>query len=874
MKKYLMSVFALALGVATAQANPVGESQAKYVGQQFVQANFAVTMQDAVLNHVYTGTSSQGVVSYYVFNVGEKGFVIVSADDNFRPIVGYSEEGIFDPNETSSECTYYLNSLADNRAARRTNVINPTVAMEWKSVTNSGKLLSRNNGRAVEYLVQAKWDQSPAPYNSMCPVEPAASDGHVVTGCVATAMAQLMSYWKYPTQGQGSHSYNHPVYGVQTANFGQTTYNWDNALTSYSGNYTPEEGELVALISYHCGVSVNMNYDWASSDPNSPHQGSGAFSEDVPGAISSYFSYTNAASMRVRTSYTLQGWQDLLKEQFDMGWPVYYAGRGDGGHAFICDGYDDADMFHFNWGWGGSKNGYYAIDALNPYPTTTFNNDQRAIVNFVPVDVYNSTPQAPTNFNVTPADNNELAATVTWTNPSKTMSNANLTAIDQIVVTRNGEVIHTEDNVTPGAAMTFTDNSVPRFDAFNYTVYAVSNGTHGKVAYKNLVSFGPTCNWVVNITKASFNGFRGGSIHLYNAAGTEIGQVTTTNSSIQSLSIEVPLGMVSFGWSAQTQGDAFDMAFTIKNADGNVVYTYNGSSADLADGVFYTGNNGCGNQPGTGVPSNLLAVVDETNPNNILVSWDGIEDSGYGYIVYRNGLLYRLIPEGTSFVDENVAMGGHCYQIGFLSDGGENGQYSNESCATVGDCHAPKDIDFEYTGASYKIKLKWEKPDPADGLSGYYLFRKFGEDGTYERVKLLSASATSYTDNSANQEGDYYYKLYAVYSSLGDCVSAPANWKYDSNRYYIHVPYSADDVNEQEMQNVSVFPNPAMESFTVSGEGLTHVTVCNTLGQVVYSADCNGNSAIVNIDNLETGIYLVRVDTENGIATKRITVIR
>ena len=236
-------------------------------------------------------------------------------------------------------------------------------------------------------------------------------------------------------------------------------------------------------------------------------------------------------------------------------------------------------------------------------------------------------------------------------------------------------------------------------------------------------------------------------------------------------------------------------------------------------------------------------------------------------------MMHRLIPEGTSFVDENVPTGGHCYYIGYLGDGGENGLFSNESCASAGACYAPTNLDYEYTGAAFKIKLKWSKPEPATGLSGYFLYRKFGEDGTYTRVKLLGASATSYTDNTANQTGEYYYKLYAYYSTL-DCTSAPANWIYDSNQFYLHVFYSTDGVNEMEEGSVAVFPNPTNSRFTVEGEGLSLVTVFNTVGQKVYETNCQGNSVDINLSNVETGIYVVRVTTEQGIVTKRITVIK
>ena len=479
------------------------------------------------------------------------------------------------------------------------------------------------------------------------------------------------------------------------------------------------------------------------------------------------------------------------------------------------------------------------------------------------------------SFTVTPAPNNELSATLTWKNPSKNLSNVNLTSIDRVVVTRNGEVIYTEENVTPGANMSIVDNTVPRFDAFNYTVYVVVNGAHGKIAYKNQISFGPTCPWTINITQAAMNGFRGGAIHIYNTAGTEFTSVTTTSSNVQSISVDMPLGNVAFGWSAQTSGADFNMSFSIKNSQNQTVYTYTGTASNMPVGIFYEGNNTCGNTAPEGVATNCVALRDEENANTIYVSWDPISGAdGYGYVVYRDGRLHRLIPSGTSFADENVPQGGHCYYVGYLGYGGENGLYSNESCATAGACYAPTDLDFEYTN-TYKIKLKWQKPVPADGLSGYYLFRKAGEDGEYTRIKLLGANATNYTDNSGNQDGTYYYyKLYAYYGGSMDCTSAPASWIYDHNQFYIRVLYSTDGVNELEADEVSLFPNPTTNRFTVEGEGLNHVSVFNALGQMIYDMDCHGESVDINLYNAETGVYMVRIATEKGVTTKRVTVIK
>ena len=867
MKKYLMSLFALALGIGMVHANPVSLSQAKYVGQQFVQANFELSRQSDDLTLVYTGTSSRGEACFYVFNVGDNGHVMISADDYFRPILGYSKEGVFPVDNMPDGLRYILNAIIDSRAGR-TGVGSPQVAAEWQLVTNTGRMISRYGNRAGTFLLSTKWNQD-SPYNLFCPEYPGGPGGRCYAGCVATAMSQIMKYWNHPLQGVGSVTYTssgpgYPTFPNLSANFGETTYDWDNMPVSLTNSSPQEQKEAVATLMYHCGVSVHMKY---------APDGSGANSQDVPGAISNYFKYTNQSVRRDRGNFSYADWFKMLKEQIDMGWPVYYSGCDAGTptpgcHAFVCDGYDDAGLMHWNFGWSGSGDNFIDFDNIE-YSASY----DACVINFVPVDVYNATPQAPTNFTVTPAANNELKATLTWTNPSKTLNNTNLTAIDQIVVVRDGRIIYTENNVTPGATMTVMDNEVPRFDVFNYEVYAVNNDRHGKLAFADNVSFGPTCSWTINITQAAMNGFRGAAIHVYNASGKEISVVTATNSTVQSIPVDVPLGHVSFGWSAQTYGDSFNMGFSIKDSENHTVYTYSGASANMAEGIFYDGNNSCGNQVGDGCPTNLVAVVDEVNPYDIHVSWDPVPGAeGYGYSVYRDGMLHRLIPSGTSFVDENAELGGHCYVVSYFYDGGENGQYSNESCATSGACYAPTGFTFEYAN-NYKIKLMWQKPDPSEGLSGYYIYRKAGEDGTYQRIKLASANSTNYTDNSLIEEGHYYYTIYAYYQSM-DCFSAPAAWINDHNQFYLHVYYSPTGVEESEISSVAVFPNPAKSQFTVEGQGLTHVTVYNTLGQTVYDSDCHGDSQIVNMNQNESGVYLVRVVTENGTTTKRITMIK
>ena len=868
MKKYVMSLLALVLGLGAVQANPVSLNQAKFVGQQFVQAQFEQSRQSNDLTLVYTGSSMRGEACFYVFNVGDKGFVMVSADDYFRPIVGYSKEGVFPVDNMPDGLRYQLDNIIDGRSGR-TGIATPEVAAEWELVANTGRLKSRFGGRSSFFLLTTKWDQD-SPYNLYCPEYAGGPGGRCYAGCVATAMSQIMKYWNHPVQGTGSHTYNsggspgYPYFPGLSANFGETTYDWDNMPDRLTNASPQVQKEAVALLMYHCGVSVNMNY---------APDGSGTQSTLVPNAISTYFGYTNQALHRERGSFTYTNWYNMLREHLDMGWPVYYSGcdastPNPGCHAFVCDGYDDAGLMHWNFGWSGSGDSFIDFDGIE-YSASY----DAAIFNFVPANVYNGTPQAPTNLTITPAANNELKATLTWTNPSKTLNNTNLTTIDQIVVTRDGRIIHTENNVTPGASMTFVDNEVPRFDAFQYEVYAVCNDLHGKIGMFNVVSFGPTCSWTINITQAAMNGWRGAAIHIYNASGREVGQLTTTTNAVQSVPVEIPLGHVSFGWSAQTYGDSFSMGFTIKDSENHTVYTYSGQSSNMAEGIFFEGNNSCGASIGDGCPTNLVALVDEENPNNINVSWDPVPGAeGYGYTVYRDGLLHRLIPSGTSFVDRDTEIGGHCYKVGYFFNGGENGQYSNESCATSGACYAPTDFTFELN-SNFKPDLMWTKPNPFDGLSGYYIYRKKGLDGTYERIKVAGANTSHYVDNALTEDGDYYYQIKAYYQGM-DCYSAPAAYKYNQNQFYLHVPYSVDAVDEQIENSIAIFPNPTTSRFVVEGVGMNHIAVYNLVGQKVYEMECNAESVDINLNNAETGIYLVRISTDNGEVTKRITVIR
>jgi len=295
-------------------------------------------------------------VLYYVFSAGGKGFVIVSGDDIAKPVLGYSDADAFDPNNLPPDFVYYMDDCLAKEIEQA--IIQGTAQSEdtkeqWDAFLNKNSATLRASGTVVNPLIQTQWNQT-APYNALCP-------SGTVTGCVATAMAQVMKYWNYPATGTDSYSYIDPTYGAQSANFGNTNYDWANMTNTYSSYSLPQENSAVATLMYHCGVSVKMQYGTAASG------GSSALISAVVSALVKYFKYDAGITYLERNYYSYTDWLNILKPELDAGRPIYYGGQGSaGGHAFVCDGYDSDNLFHFNWGWGGSSNGYFELSALSP----------------------------------------------------------------------------------------------------------------------------------------------------------------------------------------------------------------------------------------------------------------------------------------------------------------------------------------------------------------------------------------------------------------------------------------------------------------------------------------------------------------------------
>ena len=382
MKKIL---FILLVLPTLLHAVPIDPSLAQRVAENFINAPEAnasgVNKIPRKPKHMARAamqiTSDQ---QFYIFNSEDaEGYVIVAADNVAIPILGYSYSGTLDVNNMPENMRWWLSEYDREIKWAIAQGIGPTAdtQSEWQNLSYIAK--AKKADVIVAPLIQTHWSQTPR-YNNLCPYD-ADKQKRCVTGCVATAMAQIMKYWEYPAKGIGSHSYNHSTYGEQYADFGNTTYEWSLMPTRLSSSSSNAQINAVATLMYHCGVAVEMDYGLDES---------GANNWWVENAYKNYFGYSGEARICAKDEYSIDEWKSKLKVQLIYGRPIYYDGRGSsGGHAFICDGYRSDDYFHFNWGWD-QKDGYYSLSALKPsflfLTTADFTSNQCALLCLHPKD--------------------------------------------------------------------------------------------------------------------------------------------------------------------------------------------------------------------------------------------------------------------------------------------------------------------------------------------------------------------------------------------------------------------------------------------------------------------------------------------------------
>ena len=638
----------LALFVGQLIASPVDVNTARQLSLKYAQGN--ATKKVANLDLAYTQTTESGANALYVFNF-EGGYLIMAADDVAQPILAFGEEGCFDANNIPDGLAYYLRHYARQieYAVNNSMTADPEISEQWEQIRRYGVIRSERATRGdVAPLISTNWNQD-SPFNAYCPTGQGGPGGRAYAGCVATAMSMVMKRWNWPDHGQGSHSYTPSGYATQTVDFENAYYQWNNMPNNVNNsNY-----QAIALLMYHCGVAVDMQYG---------PQGSGAHSQDVPDAIFNYFRYTKNANRLDRDLYTRNEWEEILISNLQEGFPMYYSGaEGNSGHAFVCCGYRESDRkFYFNWGWSGFNNNYFAIDALNTY-SGNFNDYQGVIIDMIPDYVYDGLIPAVTDLEVVAENAHSNVGVVSWTNPTTSLDGTTLENIEQVVLLRNDQEIFSQANVTPGEVMTFEDN-VPDYDCYTYRIYFMSNGAKGRAA-EFRYQYGPTCTWKVVGQTTNFQGWNGGKIQVKNRFGSVIQEVTMTGSTPISQQIAMPEGDVTFTWVAPNTA-VTNMTINIKDSSNSSVYTFTGNSNQVP-ATLYTGNNDCaGCQP----PTNLAGEYQWTNEGfGTLLSWD-YEGEPQSFKVYRSedGVDYQMVATVDKTLREYldiVDAGDYYYQV-------------------------------------------------------------------------------------------------------------------------------------------------------------------------------------------------------------------
>ncbi len=782
MKKLLFITCLLAACFGSLVAGPVDQQKAQKVGAKFLSTT-AVSQKNADIQlGLVSVAADRNATDYYVFNVSNgEGFVIVAGDDCVKPILAYSTTGQFDPQNVSEGFAFTLDGFREEiQYVREHNLkATPDIVAEWNAVTKTGGLNRSGQTRiVVGPLCQTIWNQN-FPWNSQCPEDPEGSGGHVYAGCVATAMGQVMKYWEWPAQGTGSHTYNPQGYAQQSANFGQTEYHFElmpNALDSTS---TEEEYFEIAQFLHHLGISVDMQYSG---------NGSGAYSESVPSALRNYFRYTcddhetNYGSWFPGWGYTNEQWAQMLKDGgLDENLPLYYSGQDDsgaGGHAYVCDGYDENDYFHFNWGWSGRDDAWCPIGALN---TTryAFNQMNGFTGHIIPQgSEYYARPTHVFNMQVEEMPSFD-AVHISWTNPCLDINGNILTEITSVTIRRNFEEIAVLTNAEVGHNMEYDDTNLEP-GLYEYAIYVTNAAGISQTTYRSIL-VGEKCNLVFQLHDDGGDGWKGAAISIADENYNRLAVITMTQGSTLLVDLPMLKGNLHFIWNhgwyhAYEEYDTDDeCSFTILDYQGNTLFT----SGELEDGIFMTYENNCEEAPLT------------------------------------------------------------CYPVSNLD--GEYVWNSNED---------------------YGIFLSWDTPAITANLDHFNIYRQVNvnkDNDLIAEVPFTGAASYEYLDVTGGQ-GEYEYNV--------TCVYIRGSEQCESESVGIG-NLIVTDVNENATESISLYPNPTDGLLNVSGNGTMRISVSNLLGQTLCETTAEGNVAL-DLSRYESGMYLLRIETDNSTSMRKI----
>lgn len=875
MKKLFLTLLLVLATITQAfpqSAKQVDETLARQTAQAFVNTQLASKGLDLSL------VSSEG---NYIYNIGNQGFVIIAGNTVLPPVLAWSNQGTFpDMEEAPENFASWIAHYSEMIDFALANGIQPEakVQRQWDEAAQG--IFGTRNATTVDPLVSTHWNQD-CYYNEYCPATGGwwwgGPCGHCYAGCVATAMGQVMKYWDYPETGFGSHSYVHNEYGEQSANFGATTYHW-----SQMPNEIWSHNDAVATLLYHCGVSVNMNYG---------PDGSGAQSADVETALRSYFGYCGA-KYHMKSSYQDDAWIAMLKADLDQSHPIYYSGaNGDSGHAFVCDGYDNNDLMHFNFGWSGSGDAYYST-----YDVNGFNQGQAVVSNIFPVSI-----QADANGIIyVSADGTGDGSS--WANATdklqfaSALSSGGSTRVWVKAGTYYGDITDTEGafyvtaynrvyggfegiedpdydlslrdfdknaTILDGQNQrrvllqneAFSSASTPIWDGFT-----IQNGSigSGAGAYLNNYVTLNNCN-IINNTATMY----GGGVYINSTGGTA--HVTLHNCRIMDNSASMGGGVCDRVGADYTN---CRISNNIASTKGGGIYLYNSAEPTLKNCII--SNNTAQSAGGMYARGQFTAYNCDFVMNLATESIGGIyhensHNKYYNCIVWgnvANGLPNQFA--GLSDFDHcavcGIVNGSDNYDIPNENNGDEPGVYVrfNHPASGAGASHHREDWSLR----SRSICLNAGKPNTTGlgntDIAGNPRLQKGRIDiGAYESCASLT------------QIEDAFYESDSPYWFFSRPLTEPG--------YYTAVLEGQDcdsvigltlmvleGVTETSENAIQVWPNPTKGLLHIEAQDIDKLEIRNLLGQLVLEAR---KAEILSLEGFEKGVYFLIASNKNGVKT-------
>ncbi len=862
MKRYF-TLFLLGLQACGLLALPVDEATALQVAQNFL-ARTARTATLEVAHRAKGPTADEGDY-FYVFNATDApGFVIVAGEDQALPILGYSDQSNFALQGAPPALMKWLEGYRQQIQALRTDpqAAPAAVAEAWANLLadHADAPATESSPQNVNPLLTTIWNQEPY-YNALSPFD-VPSGQRTVAGCVATAMAQIMKFWNYPANGTGFHSYNHPKYGTLSANFGSTTYQW-----SQMPNQVNSPNDAVATLMYHCAVGVDMNFDISANG------GSGAYVISAASpvthcseyALKTYFGYRPTLQGVLRSSYSDTQWLNLLRGELDAGRPILYAGFGSGGgHAFVCDGYTTGNFFHFNWGWGGSSDGYFTVSALNPGSlgagggTGGFNSGQQVVIGIQP-------PTTSQSFDL------RLNNTVAF-------SASPLGYGQPLTVTTNIANYGTSNFSGDYAAAVF-DNNLTFVDFVQVrTGFSLEAG----FTYQNNLTFGNTGSFAM-LPGAYFVGIfyrpTGGNWVLVGDQGgfTNLRPLTVVNPS----NIELNSAMSVTPGSTLTQGQAMSVNLNLRN-DGNSTFT---------------GQYGLGLYNLDGSLAQSIGVINENQ---------GLP-AGFTYVA---PFLTFSTPSVT------VAPGSYLLAVQHRPSGGDwqlsgSSYHQNpvrvtvQTAALAADQYEPNNVRSQAT----PLALTFSGNTTTRNTEGSNLHT--GSD--YDVYQLALAPGFSYSvsarlHDSYNSGNGNTYSVDGLFSyalndqewseAYDDVMPGPITAVGGNTLNFFVAPYFTGETGTYRLdlsvtrspatslaardvpELIRVYPNPARDQLTLDlrdfPAALQAATLVDARGQQVRSVPVVAGQRAYQLDlsQLASGAYWLRLQTENGMITRPVVLHR